>query len=355
MPTRYIRNSLLGAFVVLAIAGGINFVVDPFQQYRVPSRYEARFYRSFQRHENPGVARNYAFDRAIVSSSFMENISGSEVDKAFGNGKTLNLSLSAMTAYDARKLLEVALGTGKVKEVIYNVDYNAFSGEPERTGLGEPLPLYLYDSWRWNDYPYVLSIATLRKSLNILGGREEIGYRSDADNPWYWGDTAEFSVKSVVEHLDFKDLNKRFKQPQRTLDAMLKSLDANVLPLVKAHPGVKFYFVWPPYSILVWADFRQRRQLDLSLEFKRRFVAAMAKYPNARIHDFQERSDWITSLDEYRDMYHFSPKISSAMVKEIAAGAERLTPENVDERNRRLREMALAADPERIIAGALGR
>ena len=353
MPTGFIRNSLIGAFVLLVIAGTINYRVDPFQQYRVPTSYAARFYYSFQRYENPGIARHYDFDRAIVSSSFMENISGSEVDAAFGAGKTFNLSFSALTAYEARKLLESVLAHGKVKEVIYNVDFNMFAGDTHRTGLPAPLPLYLYDSWRWNDYPYLLSVATLRKSMNILLGRHEIGYREDRDNPWYWGDTAEFSVKSVVEHLDFKDLNKRFKQPNRTLDGMMKSFDENLVALVRGHPETRYIFVWPPYSILVWADFRQRGQLDLSLEFKRRFVAEMSKYPNVRIHDFQERTDWITHLDDYRDMYHFSPRISSALVKEIAADHERLTPANVEERNRRMREMGLAADPGKIIADAL--
>jgi hypothetical protein len=353
VPTRFIRNSILGALVLLAIAGAINYAVDPFQQYRAATRYPPRFYYSFQRWENPGIARNYDFDRAIVSSSFMENISGSEVDRAFGSGKTFNLSFSALTAFEAKKLLDSVLALGKVKEVIYNVDFNAFAGDPHRLGTPDPLPLYLYDRWRWNDYPYVLSVATLRKSLNILGGRHELGYREDRDNPWYWGDTAEFSVKSVVEHLDFKDMNKRFRQLPRTMDGMVKSFEENVVPLVRDHPDTRFVFVWPPYSILVWADFRQRDQLDVSLDFKRRFVQALAKYPNVRIHDFQERTEWITNLSEYRDMYHFSPRISSAMVKEIGAGAERLTPENVDERNRKLRDMALAAEPERIIAEAL--
>ena len=352
-PARFIRNSLLGALATLLAAGAINYRVDPFQQYRVPTSYAPRFYYSFQRHENPGIARNYDFDRAIVSSSFMENIAGSEVDKAFGAGKTFNLSFSALTAYEARKLLESTLAHGRVKEVIYNVDFNMFAGDVNRTGVPDALPLYLYDSLRWNDYPYVLSMATLRKSLNILLGRREVGYREDRDNPWYWGDTAEFSVKSVVEHLDFKDLNKRFKQPHRTLRAMIKSFEANVVPLVRDHPETRFIFVWPPYSILVWADFRQRGQLDLSLEFKRRFVSEMAKHPNVRVHDFQERTDWITHLEDYRDMYHFSPKVSSALVREIAAGNERVTPENMDERNRVLREMAMKADPEKIIADAL--
>ncbi len=353
MPTRFIRNALLGAALLLAVAGAINYRIDPFQQYRVPTSYAPRFYHSFQRWENPGIARHYDFDRAIVSSSFMENISGSEVDRAFGGGKTFNLCFSALTAYEARMLLESTLAHGRLKEVIYNVDFNMFAGAPHRTGTPDPLPLYLYDAWRWNDYPYLLSVATLRKSMNILLHRHEVGYREDRDNPWYWGDTAEFSVQSVVEHLDFSDLNKRFKQPNRTLDGMMKSFDVNLLPLVRGHPETKFIFVWPPYSILVWADFRQRGQLDLSLEFKKRFVEAMAKYPNVRIHDFQERTEWITRLGDYRDMYHFAPKISSALVKEIAADHERLTPENVDERNRKLRAMGMAADPGKIIADAL--
>ncbi|HEX7558729.1 MAG TPA: hypothetical protein VF386_06005, partial [Usitatibacter sp.] len=248
--------------------------------------------------------------------------------------------------------LESVLARGKVKEVIYNVDYNSFSGDPDRTGIPQPLPLYLYDERRWNDYPYVLSLTTLGRSIDILRGHGA-GYNENRDKPWAWADTVQFSARGVVEHLDARNLDKRYKQPQRTMDGMMKSFDVNLLALVRDHPDVKFIFVWPPYSILVWADFTQRGQLDLSLDFKRRFVAALAKYPNVRIHDFQERMDWIGGLDEYFDIYHFSPRISSAIITEISAGHERLTPENVDERNRRLREIALAANPEKIVADAL--
>ena len=354
-PARFIGHSLLGACVLLAIAGAINFAVDPFQQYRIPTFYEPRFYQALQRHENPGIARHYPFDRAIVGSSFFENISGSETDAAFGSGKSFNLSLSAITAYDARKLIEVALATGKVKQVIYNLDFNAFSGPPNRTGFSEPLPLYLYDTALWNDYPYLLSSATLHKSVDILLGRHAIGYRTDRDNPWYWADTGTFGAKGVVEDLDPADLNKRFKQPPRSLEGMMKSFEENVVPLVKTHPQTEFIFVWPPYSILVWADFRQRGQLDPSLKFKRRFFLALEKFPNARVHEFQTRGDWITKLDEYRDMYHFSPRISSGMMKAIAAGEERVTRDNLDERIERLRAIALAVDPARVIAEARAR
>jgi hypothetical protein len=350
VPTRFIRNTLLAAALLLAAAGAINYTVDPFQQYRVPTEYEPRFYRSFQRYENPGVARHYPFDRAIIASSFFENISGSEVDRAFGYGKTQNLCDSAMTAYDARKLMETALDTGRVKEIVFNVDYNSFAGPPDRVGFGDRLPLYLYDRTHWDDYPYVLSIATLRKSLDILAHRKEEGYRTDADNPWYWADGVTFSARNVVDELDVDDLNRRYKQPQRTLAEMMASFEANVVPVVRDHPGTKFIFVWPPYSILAWIDFRRRGQLDVSLEFKKRFFEALSKYPNVRIHDFQARTDWIADLDQYRDIYHFSPRISGAMVKDIGAGRDLMTSADYVARIEELRRIALSADLGRIVA-----
>jgi hypothetical protein len=354
-PTAFIRNSLIGAAALLAVAGTINYRVDPFQQYRVPTSYTPRFYHAYQRHENPGIARHYDYDRAVVGSSFFENITASEVDRAFGPGKTMNLCLGGMTAYDARKLIEVMLANRKVKRIIYSVDYNAFSGPPNRTGLPEPLPVYLYDSAIWNDYPYLLSVLTLRKSADILLGRHEPGYSTDRDKPWYWANEEEFSAKGVVQHLDPDDLNKRFAQPQRTMEGMWKSFEANVPPLLEAHPETTIDFVWPPYSLLVWLDFRQRDQLELSLAFKRRFVQALAKYPNARIYDFQARQEWITNFDQYRDIYHFSPRISSAIVTDIAAGRERETPANVDDYNARVRALALAHQPREVIGELLNR
>jgi hypothetical protein len=351
MAPRFVIASLAGLALLLAAAAAINIAVDPFQQYRVPG-YEARFYRSYQRYENPGIARHYDYDRAIVASSFFENISGSEVDRAFGRGKTMNLCESAMSAYDARKLLEAAFERGNVKEVLYGMDYSAFAGGIDRPGYGDTLPLYMYDASRWNDYPYVLSLVTLRKSLDILAGRTEEGYRTDRDAPWYWAQGVVFSARKVVDNVDPYNINLRYQQPQRTLPGMMASFEANVVPLVRDHPQTQFIFAWPPYSVIAWIDYVQRGQLDVSLEFKRRFVEAMSRYPNVRIYDFQERGEWIGDLDQYRDIYHFSPAISSQLVKDIAADRDRLTPGNVEARNAEMRRIATTADLARIMAEA---
>src|SRR5688572_32151340 len=99
----------------------------------------------------------------------MECVIPAEVDRVMG-GKTINLSVSAQTAYDAGQLLGAALKTGKPKHIIMNLDYNAFSGAPDRSGFTEPFPRYMYDDALWNDLPYLLGVGTLRKSLETTLG-----------------------------------------------------------------------------------------------------------------------------------------------------------------------------------------
>jgi len=351
MAARFVLHVLAGCALLLGAVGAFNYAVDPYQQYRIPAR-EPRFYAAFQRFENPGIARHYAFDRAIIGSSMTENLAGSEVDAALGGGRTMNLSLSAMTAWDARKLLEVALRRGTLRQVLYNLDYNAFSGAVERTGFPEPLPAYLYDESAWNDYPYLLSVATLRKSAEIVAGLRVNRFSTDPDRPWYWAGGASFSAGRAVEGIDPADINRRFRQPPRTPEGMRASFSANVLALVKAHPGVEFVFVYPPYSALVWADFRQRGQLETTLAFKRELFEALAPLPNARIFDFQAERAIVENLDLYSDIYHFSPGVGRATLAAIAAGRNRVTRENLEPGIEALRRLAADTDPERVIASA---
>ena len=152
MPRAFVRNVLVAALLVLAAVAALNAAVDPFQQYRIPTGYAARFYPVFQRFEASGIARHYAYERAIIGSSMTENLVASEVDRRLG-GKTFNLSLGAMTAYDARRLLEVALARGTVKQVLFNLVGNGFKFTERRSSprvafgcaLQDGLPVYFVE------------------------------------------------------------------------------------------------------------------------------------------------------------------------------------------------------------------
>jgi len=103
--------------------------------------------------------------------------------------------------------------------------------------------------------------------------------------------------------------------------------------------------------VLVWADFQQRGQVEVSLEFKRRVFHALSKYPNARIHDFQAEPV-IFDLAEYADIYHYSPRVSSNLVTKLSRGDNRVTAENLEAGLAAQAAIAREADPARIIATA---
>ena len=217
--------AVLTAFTAAIVA--FDFVVDPFQQYRKPSAYPPRFYRPLQRYINPGLAKNYDFDTVITGSSMMENYSNAEAGRIVG-GKVIDLAMGAATAYELGKLLETMIATAKPKHIVFDMNYNAFAGSPRAQVVSDPLPLYLYDRNPLNDLHYLLQWQTLSKSLEIVTDSRRSPYSTDQDKPWYWGDAYPFSKQSVLQGLDLDNINRTYKQSQRTVDGMMASLEANL-------------------------------------------------------------------------------------------------------------------------------
>ena len=326
----YGRALLIATVVFAGAVASLNALVDPFQHYRKSAWYEPRFYRTLQRHIDPGLARHYDYDTVITGSSMMENYRNAEAG-AILNGKVINLAMGAATAYELRQLLTTVLATGKARHIIFDLNFNAFSGSPTTEVVTEPLPLYLYDDLRWNDVHYLLQSQTLAKSVEIALGLTRGRYSTNADAPWYWADEYAFSKETVLRGLDLANINRDYRQPSRTLEGMLASFETNLLPLFRAHPEVRFSLVYPPYSALVWKDFQQRGQVAVSLAFKRAVFAAVRGLPNVALYDFQARLEWVTDLNNYKDIYHFSPRISRQLIEAIADGTHRVDENTVEE------------------------
>src|SRR5215472_9283580 len=296
--------------------------VDPFQQYHLASRYPPRFYSLHHRYINPGLAKHQAYDTVISGSSIMESTRNSVVARLCG-GAAVNLSMPAMSASEQRLMLDTALASRPLRRVIMVLDFNEFAGAPdERQDVAGPLPAYLYDRNPFNDLPYLLSWNVLLRSWRIVTDNRSERYASDPDAPWYWGD--------------------------------LKRFERNLLPLLRAHPQTQFDLVWPPYSILVWVDFAQRDQLDLSLAFKRYVYEATRGLPNVAIIDLQSERSITHDLDRYTDLYHFDPAINERLIEEVCSKLKRFDASDVDEAERRLREQVAAARTPAGLAQIVG-
>lgn len=354
MARRFTCSVLALALILSATVVGFNAWVDPFQHYRKAERFAPRFYNAWQRHQNPGLAKHWDYDRIITGSSLMECVIPAEVDRAMG-GKTINLSVSAQTAFDAAQLLGAALRTGKPRHIIMNLDYNAFSGPVDRSGFTEPFPSYMYDDRVWNDLPYLLGVGTARKSVETVLGLHWSRFSTDPGRMWYWMDGHQFFAAKAVQGLDPDHLNARFRQPPRTLEGMQASFEANLAPLIEKYPGTRFTFVYAPYAILVWLDFEQRGQLDLTLAFREWLFERTQGHANVEIFDFHAEPAIVMDLDHFTDIYHYSPKLSAAIIKAMAEGRYKLTREMVRGNNAWLRRIARTTSPRQVIADAFAR
>jgi hypothetical protein len=341
--------AVLGTAAAMLMAiGAFDAYVDPFQQYRSANRYPPRFYTSLHRYIAPGLVKNATYDTLLSGSSIVENTRNTAISRACG-GTGQNVAMPALTAFEQRLIIDTALAARPLKRVILILDFNAFSGAPDsRNPYAGPLPDYLYDRNRWNDLPYLLSWGVLAKSWRIVTDDRSERFRTDVDAPWWWADEKRFARSEVVQRLDPGDLNAQFRQPPRDLPGMRESFERNLLPLIKANPETEFDLVWPPYSIVVWADFVQRRQLDVSLAFKRYLFEATRSLANVRLTDLQGVAEITHDLDNYTDLYHFAPAINDWLVDAACNDRHRVRASNVDALERELRAQAQAFDPARL-------
>ena len=342
--TRWIA-AVLG-IVIAALVAAAAFVVwvDPFQQYHLASRFAPRFYFLHHRYINPGLARNQAYDTVVIGSSIMENTRNDFVARSCG-GSAVNLSMPAMSASEQRLMIETAFAYRPLKRVIAVLDFNEFAGSvDERQDVAGPLPRYLYDRNPLNDLPYLLSFDVLAKAWRIITNDRSERFTSDPNAAWFWGNVVRFGRDQVLRGLDLEHLNARYRQPQRTLEGMRASFEHNLLPLLRRHPGTEFDLVWPPYSILVWVDFAQRDQLEVTFAFKRYVAATVAPLANVRLIDLQAERSITHDLDRYDDIYHFDPAVNEWLVQSACTGANRVDPGNIGVYEQRIRDQLAVFD-----------
>lgn len=345
---RWLAAVLGVAVACLAAAAAFVIWVDPFQQYHLASRFAPRFYFLHHRYINPGLARNQAYDTIVTGSSIMENTRNDFVARACG-GSAVNLSMPAMSASEHRLMIETAFANRHLKRVIAVLDFNEFAGDvDERQDVAGPLPRYLYDHDPFNDLPYLLSADVLAKAWRIVAGDTSERFTSDPNAAWFWGNVVRFGREHVLRGLDLDHLNARYQQPPRTLEGMRASFEHNLLPILRDHPGTEFDLVWPPYSILVWVDFAQRDQVDVTLAFKRYVADATSSLHNVHVIDLQAERAITHDLDRYDDIYHFDPSVNEALVEATCHDRDRVDAGSVGGYERAIREQLRALDLEAL-------
>lgn len=315
----------------LLLTGLFDYIVDPLQFYRQAAFYPPSF-SAEQRFQNPGLARNYEYDTITIGSSLIENTRPDMVDRILG-GKTVKLAMSAASAYEERRMIELAIQRKPVKLIIWDLDFASLKGKPDRvlTYAGY-FPYHLYDEDFSNDYKYLLSTSTARDSLLacyrlVRGIAPPFG---DLNNLNTWDGTYVFSSEVMQAawniELDVQARGiKQYSNYDPSLAAMKASFDANVLPPVKNNPDVKFVIYYPPYSILRYrALYMEDPQLFYDeLAIKSYIFQQLKAFPNAVLYDFQNDAGLTHNMNEYKDFTHHSLRYNELIIQAIADRDER--------------------------------
>lgn len=108
-------------FFSIIFVGVINFVIDPFHQYKIDTSKPIAF--TNERYQNAGLAKNLKYDSIILGTSMTENFVLNEVENYLNFGKVLKLSLAGSSAKEQSTTLQTAISSNKeLKNVLWGLD-----------------------------------------------------------------------------------------------------------------------------------------------------------------------------------------------------------------------------------------
>ncbi len=330
----YLKLAAALAFVLTAIIAFANWRVDPLQFYRRAS-YPPLFSRAL-RFQNPGLARNYDYDTLIL---------GTSVSLGFDAGpRSLNLAMQGATAHEQALLLGIALRAGRVRRVIWDVNYEFLRGRADWVSdYDGAFPAYLYDTNPLNELPhYLLNLDTTKDTLRIL---------LRAHTPRPRPREREHGRARVLKHWQ-RELGRSIfaREPGAFAPANPRaSFDANYLALIRAHPEVRFDLHFPAQSFVYHALMRADSPVAFNdlFRWKDDVRKKLADLPNARLFDFQGVPEIVLDLRRYADAVHFDEATHLEILAAISAGEHRATPEALATTETLLRREATADWPAR--------
>ncbi len=345
---KFIGFILIFSFVMGGLIGIINWVIDPFQQYRVDTFYPISYDTDKQRYKNGGFAKNFSYDSLILGTSMTENFILSEVEEELNFKKAIKLSISGGSAKEQSITLGTAITNNKnLKNVLWGLDTFVFFGEEDNLAYGEgSFPFYLYDSNYFNDYEYLLSINTLKASGEALVNphliNDKVIYDQNRMYQWQHNFPNSFTQENVQNAWDNREEFLNFEEDKQTFLYMRNSFDTNFLQIIKNNPQIHFKVFFPPYSILVFKVFEEREQMIDVLEFKKYVYHCLLECKNVTLYDFQTTSKTTTNLDNYKDLTHYHQKINTWILEQIKVKKYLVTKENIDQHLQNLRDQIQA-------------
>ena len=305
----------LGAFLLFWTL--LVFLIDPYIYYHRGWILKDVFRNS--RARIAGVLRNFEYDTVLFGTSLCQNFRRSEIDAAL-HVRSVKATSPGLKSDVMSRYFETAwrYRGHRLTRCIMGIDIFCFAQKSENSNY-----LYLYED-RIFPCEYFYSIDTAEAIGTALVANISAPYNRLSRH--YLDEDVMFSNKPGLKYdrrrLE-KDVRISSSSPVMPDEARtMENFDRHLFVHVRNHPEIRFDLFLPPYNIYLWCLLREQGKLESYLRLRDVFAQTAAKYSNVRIHDFQAEFDIVCSLDVYKDVTHYSPKINSRIIKEIGSGRQ---------------------------------
>jgi hypothetical protein len=336
---RYTKKIKLFIFITilfLITISSINFIIDPFQQYRQATFHKTIFMKGF--YLNSGLIKSYNYNSVVIGSSMIQNFIIDEVNDKLKYENVIKLPISGGSIIEHYTVLNSAIKNRKIENVLFGLDVFSLKNATNR------LPTYLYDNDILNDYLYLTSIDTLKRSIlypflhyTIPKTHARLNY----NKMFQWQHNiseADFNSTRVLGSFSNNDIdfNENINQEQ-LIKERIDNLAKYLIPLIKNNPNINYTFFYPPYSILTYKQMETSNTLDDFISTKKQIFKMMSKYQNIRIYDFQIAENITHDLNNYKDLTHYHQKINTWMLEQIYDINYLVNKNNIDEYSEKLK------------------
>ena len=304
---QFFVKTIAYSLAVLVLIAITVIVVDPFVHYHAPF-FGLAACETEERGQQIGVAKNTAYDAAIVGSSMSENFEAGWFDDGVLGNKTVKLSMQGAHFDDYSRLLNVVLSKPETKTVVISLDNYLILHNPKEHPT--TIPDYLENDNIDDDIYYLWnkSVAFVFLPQFIINNFTE-GF--SADSAYCWAGRYKFEKYTArATYLPYRLMQQKDEEPFNNYYGYVEDFLSSMTPYIEARPDVTFYFYAPPYSIMYWDDCILRGRLTAEICALNEVYKKLLEYDNVRMFYFQDNWDIITDLNNYKDYSHFSKEIS---------------------------------------------
>ena len=330
-------------------------VIDPFFHYHGPLPGLAYELKN-ERYQNDGILRYFSYDAVMIGTSMMANFKTTEMDGLFGVD-SVKVSYFGGNYKEIGDALKVALKANPdIRMVLMTTDLSALIQDKDASYYGNAgdasyvYPTFMIDGDPFTDVYYILNkTILLEDTLGTVRYTRAGGETTSFDDYSFWEEGQVFGREAVLATYERPPRSElSFRMSEEDKELVRGNVRQNVADIARAYPSVDFYVFIPPYSICYWDVQHQNGIAERDIDGMEVEIEELVGIHNIRLFAFGDRQDIVCDLDNYKDQAHYSAAVNSELLRCMAAGEGRLTKDNYQDYIRRIRELYMGYDYDRI-------